>query len=165
MRRARLLLASLAVFIAWMPVTRVAGSDSACKPVIDADKARAAATAWHAKKTMDGMSMEIIRAGNAVYANMAGTGWKQMPAPMAKSIVEAGNQADQYIVTDCRKLGEETVNGVPTTVWSFKTQVKDGAPVESRVWIGARDGLPYREQGEKHAGTTTYEDVAAPELK
>lgn len=151
--------------MAWVPAARAAGSDDACKPVIDADKARASATAWHAKKTMDGMSMEIIRVGNDVYANMAGTGWEQMPAPMAKSIVEAGNQADQYVVTDCRKLGEEKVDGVPTAVWSFKTQVKDSAPVESQVWIGTRDGLPYRERGEKHAGTTTYERVTAPELK
>ncbi|MCC2657137.1 MAG: hypothetical protein K0Q76_2245 [Panacagrimonas sp.] len=141
------------------------GSDPACKPVIDADKARAAAPAWHAKKTMGGMSMEIIRLGNDVYADMGGTGWKQMPPPMAANIVNAGNQADQFTVSDCRKLGDETINGVATTLWSFKTKVKDLAPITGKVWIGQRDGLPYREEGEKHAGTTTYQGVAAPKLK
>jgi hypothetical protein len=140
-------------------------SDAACKPIIDADKARAAAPAWHAKKTMDGMPMEIIRLGDAVYANMAGSGWSQMPPPMAASIVDAGNQADRFVVSDCRRLGEEDVGGVPTTVWSFKTAVKDQPPITGKVWIGRRDGLPYREEGERHAGTTTYEGVRAPALK
>ena len=142
-----------------------AGSDAGCKPVIDADQARAAAPAWHAKKTMGDMKMEIIRLGNDVYANMGGTGWKQMPPPMAASIVNAGNQADQLKVSDCKKLDDETVDGIPTTLWSFKTTVKDTPPIAGKVWIGQRDGLPYREEGEKHAGTTTYEGVTAPALK
>lgn len=163
MRRAHVPLASLVVALtAGMSSARAADPDAACKPVIDADKARAAAPAWHAKKTMDGMNMEIIRVGTEVYANMAGTGWKKMPAPMAKTIVDAGNQADQYVVTDCRELGNETVDGVPTTVWSFRTKVEDSPPVESKVWIGTRDGLPYREEGEKHAGTTVYDGITAP---
>lgn len=142
-----------------------ADSDSACKPVIDADKARAAAPAWHAKKTMGNVSMEIIRLGNDVYANMGGTGWKQMPPPMAASIVNAGNQADQFTVSDCHKLGDEAVDGVPTSVWSFKTAIKDKPPIAGKVWIGKQDGLPYREEGEKHAGTTSYTGVVAPAVK
>jgi hypothetical protein len=151
--------------IAATTAASAADSDAACKPIIDADKARAAAPAWHAKKSMGGMSMEIIRLGNDVYANMGGTGWKQMPPPMAASIVNAGNQADTFVVSDCRKLGDEIVDGVPATVWTFKTAVHDKPPIAGKVWIGQRDGLPYREEGEKHAGTTTYQGVSAPALK
>ena len=142
-----------------------AGSDAGCKPVIDADKARAAAPAWHAKKTIGDMKMEMIRLGNDVYAIMGGTGWKQMPPPMAANIVNAGNQADNFVVSDCLKLGDETVDGVPTAVWTFKTALKDKPPIPGKVWIGKQDGLPYREEGEKHSGTTTYQGVSAPALK
>lgn len=162
-RHFRFLLLPIAIGSA-LPVL-AEGSDPACKPVIDADKARAAAPAWHAKKTMDGMSMEIIRLGAEVYANMGGSGWQQMPPPMAASIVNAGNQADRFVISDCRKLGEDTVEGVPTFVWTFRTTVEDLPPITGKVWIGQRDGLPYREEGEKHAGTTTYEGVSAPTLR
>ncbi|HKY21319.1 MAG TPA: hypothetical protein VJM31_08875 [Vicinamibacterales bacterium] len=139
-------------------------SDAACKPVIDADKARAAAPAWHTKKSMNGVHMEIKRLGSDVYTKIDSAGWKKMSPEMAANIVDGGQQADNFKVTHCRKLRDETVNGVATTVWTFKSKAKDGPSVEGNVWIGQGDGLPYREEGETFYGTTTYEGVSVPAL-
>lgn len=139
-----------------------AAAEAACKPVIDADKARAAATHWHMRKTFAGSGMEVIRVGEDVYANMGGTGWKKMPPAMAKTMTHAGSQAEQFDVRDCKKLGEAKVDGVDTSLYSFTTLMKGQPPFKGKVWIGTKDGLPYREQGDQHEGTTTYQGVSAP---
>ncbi len=141
-----------------------AAADASCQPVIDADKARAAATQWHMRKTFAGSGMEVIRVGENVYANMGSTGWKKMPPAMAKTMTQAGSQADQFDVRDCKKLGEEKVGGVDANLYSFTTVLKGQPPFVGKVWIGKKDGLPHREQGEQHEGTTTYQGVSAPPL-
>lgn len=154
----------LIAFAILSPVVQAA-TDVACKPVIDADKARAAARAWHTKKNMGGQSMELIRMGDDVYANMGATGWKKMPPGMAQQIGNAGNNADKFSVKECTKLGAEKVGGVATTIYSFKTTIPGQPPFSGKVWIGDKDGLPYREEGDRHSGTTSYEGIAAPSLK
>lgn len=142
-----------------------AAADPSCKPIIEADKARAAAKQWHMRKTFGGSGMEVIRLGEDVYANMGGTGWKKMPPAMAKNMTNAGSQAENFDVSACKKLGEEKVDGVATTLYSFTTTIKGQPPFHGKVWVGNKDGLPYREQGDQHEGTTTYEGVTAPALK
>lgn len=141
---------------------QAASSDASCKPVIDSDKARAAATSWHSKKTMNGMNMEMIRAGEDIYANMGGSGWKKMPPGMADKIAKA---VDSFNVSECKKLGAENVDGVATTIYSFTTTVPGQPVFTGKVWVGNKDGLPYREAGEKYEGTTSYAGVVAPAVK
>ncbi|MGH8517545.1 MAG: hypothetical protein ACREUE_08800 [Panacagrimonas sp.] len=154
----------LVAFAILSPVVQAA-TDAACKPVIDADKARAAAQAWHTRKNMGGQSMELIRMGDDIYANMGATGWKKMPPGMAQQIGNAGNNADKFTVNECSKLGSEKVGGVATTIYSFKTTIPGQPPFSGKVWIGDKDGLPYREEGDRHSGTTSYEGVTVPALK
>ena len=142
-----------------------AATDAACKPIIEADKARAASQAWHTRKMFDGSSIELIRLGDDIYGNMRGSGWKKMPPEMAKNIANAGNQAENFDISECKKIGEENVGGVATTLYSFKTTMKGQPPFSGKVWIGNKDGLPYREAGDKLEGLTTYEGVSAPPLK
>lgn len=139
-----------------------AASDASCKPVIDADKARAAATSWHSKKTMNGMNMEMIRTGGDIYANMGGSGWKKMPPGMVDKIA---NAVDSFDVSGCKKLGTESVDGVATTIYSFTTTVPGQPTFAGKVWVGNKDGLPYREAGEKYEGTTRYTGVTTPAVK
>lgn len=136
-----------------------------CKPVIDADKARAAAKIWHNKKNMGGTSMEMIRLDDTIYANMGGTGWKKMPPGMVKQVTAAGEKADGFNVSACKKLGSESVGGVATTIYSFTTTIPGQPPFSGKVWVGDKDGLPYRESGATYDGTTTYTGVSAPALK
>lgn len=142
-----------------------AATDPACKPVIDADKARAAATAWHSRKKLGEMGIEMIRLGDAVYMNMGGSGWKRMPPAAAKATIDAGTQSASFDVSGCKKLGEEKVDGVATTLYSFTTTIKGQPPASGKVWIGNKDGLPYRELGDQHDGTTSYVGVTAPAVK
>lgn len=144
--------------------TAVAAPEPACKPVIDADKARASAPQWHMRKSFAGSGMEVIRIGEDVYANMGGTGWTKMPPAMAKTMTQGGSQAEQFDVRDCKKLGEEKIAGVDTNLYSFTTVLKGQPPFKGKVWVGKQDGLPYREQGDQHEGTTVYEGVSAPPL-
>lgn len=136
-----------------------------CKPIVDADKARAAATSWHDKKTMQGTSMEMIRLDNDIYANMGGTGWKKMPPGMVNTVTNAAKNAEKFNVSECTKVGEESVGGVATTVYTFKTAIPGQPPFAGKVWIGNKDGLPYRESGEKFDGLTVYTGVTAPATK
>jgi hypothetical protein len=144
----------------WIPQTQAA--EAACKPIVDADKARAAATSWHSKKAVGETSMEMIRLGDDIYANLGRSGWRKMPPGMVQSIAKASDGLD---VSECKKLGSESVAGVATTIYSFKTTIPGQPPFLGKVWIGDKDGLPYREVGDKYDGTMSYTGVVAPALK
>jgi len=154
-------LVSLLCCLAFGPAVNAA-SDASCKPVTDSDKARASATSWHSKKTMNGMNVEMIRTGADIYANMGGSGWKKMPPGMVDNIAKA---VDNFNVSGCKKLGTESVDGVATTIYSFTTTVPGQPMFTGKVWVGNKDGLPYREAGENYEGTTSYTGVAAPAVK
>lgn len=158
----RLSLAALLSCLVCGSLPQAQAADAACKPILDADKARAAATSWHSKKAMGETSMEMIRLGDDIYANLGGSGWKKMPPGMVKNIAKASDGLD---VSECKKLGTENVAGVATTIYSFKTAIPGQATFSGKVWIGDKDGLPYREAGDKYDGTTTYTGVTAPAVK
>lgn len=161
MTRSRL----LAVLLLAVSQPALAAADANCKPVVDSDKGRAAAKAWHNKKSMNGMSMEMIRLDDDIYSNVANGGWKKMPAGMVKSITSAAESSSGFNVTECKKLGEESVGGIATTIYSFKTAIPGQPPFAGKVWVGNKDGLPYREAGDTYEGTTTYKGVSAPATK
>lgn len=142
-----------------------AATEPGCKPVRDADQARAARKTWHMHKTVQGTALEIVRIGDDVWNRMGAGPWTRMPPTMAKALDNAATQAESLPLSNCRKLGEETVGGIATTVYSFTTAAPGHAPVNGKVWIGTRDGLPYREEGLNTGGTTVYEGVKAPEVR
>jgi len=138
--------------------------DAACEPVIAAAEAKVAAPAFHDRKQMEGMTMEMIKLGEDLYANTGG-GWRHMTAAASKSLggFRKGVDSGEISLSQCKKLGRETVGGRSTQVYQF-TSTAGGMTGTGKVWVGD-DGLPYRETAEGSDGTVSYTGVTAPAVK
>ena len=142
--------------------------DAACKPVVDAGEAKLAAPAFHDRKQLAGMTIEMIKVDQNLYSNQ-GRGWQQMSTAAGQMLggTRAGLADGSISITDCKKLGRETVDGRSTTVYQYTTTVHGAGDMgkgSGKIWIGD-DGRPYRDSSEGQEGTTTYTGVTAPEVK
>lgn len=142
--------------------------DAACKPVLDANAAKVAAPAFHDRKQLDGMTLEMIKVGEQLYVKQ-GSRWRQMSNAAGQTLggFDAGLADGSVSLTDCRKLGRETVEGRSLTVYQYTTTVHGAGELgkgSGKLWIGD-DGRPYRDSTEGQQGSTTYTGVSAPEVQ
>ncbi len=137
--------------------------DSACRPIVEANKAQWQAPTVHDRKVMDnGFTLETIKVGNVFYMKTRGA-WRLMPPAMAKAVTDmAAIEKSGLQLKDCKPLGREIIGPMATRIYSFT--VLPNSPQGSKsgkVWIG-NDGLPYKMEGDKVKGTVVYTGVTAP---
>ncbi len=94
-----------------------------------------------------GAGMEMIMIGNQSYMKTEGRSWTKMPGD-AKSIP---NLRDSYTeegmktMTDIKYEGEESVDGKPALVYSYKNVSPVGNyPFSSKMWVAKSTGLPLK---------------------
>jgi hypothetical protein len=67
--------------------------------------------------------------------------------------------------TDCSRIGQETIDGVPTSIHRFTGKAEGQPPMQGKIWIGMADNLPRRMEG-KNPDTDIVQairyDVEAP---
>lgn len=150
-------------------VSTAAQAASDCQPIFDAYAAMAKVPA--VKKTIKtpGMAepVEIIITGTALYSRVgAKDTWSKTPInDQTRAIMKRASPSPET-VTDCRKIGTRSLDGMAGTAYEFTPPKMSGnAPGEKlTVLIGDKSGLPLSETGAV-AGTEAklvYDGVSVP---
>ena len=94
-----------------------------------------------------GAGMEMIMIGDQSYMKTGST-WSKMPGTGASSVPtlrDSFNEEGLKTLTDVKFEGNETVDGKPALVYSYKNVTPVGAfPFTSKIWIGKDTGLPIK---------------------
>lgn len=94
-----------------------------------------------------GGGMEMIMIGKQMYMK-AGGKWMKSPVNTGESIP---NLRDSFTedglksLNDVKFVGEDTVDGKPAYVYSYKSATPKGEyPFTSKIWVGKSSGLPLK---------------------
>ena len=122
-----------------------------CETYLRAAEKSAAQTARHS----------IIANGRS-YTRVGGP-WKaqKMDLLAAERKLTAQIRAGTYPLTGCRKVGNEIVDGIPTTVYAYTLKISGLSSGETRASIGA-DGLVYAQRTSDAHTRHRYHGVVAP---
>lgn len=137
--------------------------DMACVKAISAANLKMIdAPAFRSTKKFGNTSLDLIKAEGRLFMRMGAEAWA--PASMTLKELRDAVQQAEALVQSCERGGSDTVDGVPTQVYRFtvKDPTLPNTTVRAQVWIGARDGLPYREESPAVKASTTYVNVVPP---
>ena len=94
-----------------------------------------------------GAGMEMIMIGNDSYMKSGGK-WNKIPGTANASIPtlrDSFTEEGLKTLTDVKYVGEDTVDGKPALVYSYKNVTPKGNyPFSSKIWIGTETGLPIK---------------------
>ena len=94
-----------------------------------------------------GAGMEMIMIGNQSFMKTGGK-WSKMPGDSNASIPtlrDSFTEEGLKTLTDVKYESEDTVDGKPVLVYTYKNVTpKGGYPFSSKIWIGKTTGLPLK---------------------
>lgn len=162
-------LAGLPMLVGLLAAAPAAQAASDCQPIFDAYAAMTKAPA--VKKTVKTPRMaepvELIITGTALYSRVgAKDTWSKTPIDdQTRAVMKRGYPSPET-VTDCRKIGARSLDGVSATAYEFAPAPMSGnAPGEKlTVLIADKSGLPLSETAAV-AGTEArlvYDGVTVP---
>jgi hypothetical protein len=103
-------------------------------------------------------AMEIIVIGKTFYMKVANKWQKVATLGVDLSLADPKKfEANLATTTDIKFAGAEILNGTPTLVYTYTSNVK-GPPAQkipSKMWVGALDNLPRKFEMTPKAGQTT----------
>lgn len=100
----------------------------------------------------------FIIIGTNSYQKGPNTGWQKSAIDMSGIINSFRDPkvledlAKSIITSDVQRLGDDTLNGRSMHVYQYNTAVTVGDKTirgATKIWIGADDGLPYRQEGDQ----------------
>jgi hypothetical protein len=124
-----------------------------CQPVQDSNmKGFSVSRHLYESSTRNGQprTSEVIYTGNDIYVLMNGK-WRK--SPLTKDAMvnqEKENFADTKNMS-CRVVREETVGGVPTTVYAIHSENEAGK-LDTQLWLSKSSGLPLKEEVDLDVG-------------
>ncbi len=115
-----------------------------------------------------GAETEMIMAGNDAHVK-SGDSWKKLPGDTNPTPTLRNSFTEEALksISDLKFLGEESVNGMPALVYSYKLMTVVGNfPVNQKIWVSKSSGLPMKCYVEYSNGpiktlTTTF-DTESP---
>jgi len=145
--------------------------DASCAAVLKTMQAEAGAQSFHKWSEIEAggrkTRMELIKAGGSLYSRNGEGPWSRLPisaAELDKQNAEALRDGKSKI-SACRRVGLDTVDGTPTTIFEYTTSPGGGLPpTKARAWIGVADNLPYRFETAGMTQKTVFKGVVAPKL-
>lgn len=136
-----------------------------CDPIKKAAEAYAKAERYTVKMSMvskgETLNTEVMMAPEGMYIR-AGEQWIRSPVAVNRKDVIDANKSN---FSDCRQVGKEVVDGVPTLIYQFTGKANGEPAMNGKMWIGAADDLPRRMEGKTKDGDITQSiryDVQAP---
>lgn len=136
--------------------------DAACKPILDANRAKFAAPALHDKKfdpKQPGVPFaEFIKVGKDAWMK-AENQWMKISPGMLQTMQNF--DPDGFGMHNCKLIGPGLAGTRPAKIYTWDLKVAGKRYTGSKVWIGL-DGLPYKEAGDGYTGTMSYTGVVAP---
>jgi hypothetical protein len=140
--------------------------DAACETYLRAAEKSSAQTARHSITETGGTRIEMINVGGQTYTKISGEKWMRMrnnSALTAERKFVAEIRSGKYPITNCRKLGSEKVDGIPTTVYAYTLKISGMPGGEAKAYIGA-DGLVHAQSATDAKVRHRYRGVTAPTL-
>lgn len=141
------------------------GFADSCAAIRKAAEAYAKAERYSVKLSMvskgETHSTEILMSPEGMYIK-AGEQWIRSPVAINRKEVIDANKSN---FSDCRQVGQEVVDGVPTVIHQFTGKAEGEPSMNGRMWIGLADHLPRRMEGKTKDGDITQSiryDVQAP---
>jgi hypothetical protein len=136
-----------------------------CEPIARAAGAYAKAERYVVNMTIvsqgEKHNTEVMVAPEGMYIK-AGEQWIRSPVSINRKDLLDANKS---VYSDCARVGQEDVNGVPTAVYRFTGKADGQAPMTGKMWIGTADDLPRRMEGRTKDADITQNiryDVEAP---
>lgn len=142
--------------------------DAACEPYLKAAEKGTQQPARHSVSDFgEGTRIEGIVVDDVLYANMGGQ-WRKVKKNFwaDERGVHAEIRSGKIKMYDCKKLGRETVDGIATTVYSYRIDMPGMPPDKgepAKAYIGD-DGLVYAQQGGGAKIRYRYTGVTVPKL-
>lgn len=135
-----------------------------CATIVRALSATAEAPALSQYITMPGRGERLMSVilGDTAYMAVAGTGgWQKLPRGQVEAA--ARRAAADALYSDCKRLGVESINGVPATAYEYRLASRSNMfpPGQATVWIGP-DGLVLKQESKGASLRYEYRDVTAP---
>lgn len=109
------------------------------------------------KVHVTGDMVEMIIIGDDIYTKV-GNAWNKTTNP-GTGAQYTKPYVTQDIVVSARKEGSETVSGVTCDKYVYTAKVGDNPPMDITVWVGVKDGLPYKIVTKPNATTTTTQTL------
>lgn len=137
--------------------------DAACEPYLKAAEKGTHQPARHSiAEYQGGMRLEAIVAGDVLYTNMDGK-WRKAKAGFwaDERAVNADVRKGTIKLGDCKNLGQETIDGIDTTVISYTITMAGAPPATGKAYIG-KDGLVYALSSPQQKVRYRYSGVTAP---
>jgi hypothetical protein len=106
----------------------------------------------------------VVMTGDKMYVEMARV-WNTMPMT-TKELIDKVNKSTLKDVLVCQRSGDETINGVSTTLYTVEDQTPSRAS-HSRIWISKPNGLPLKTEvrlggGDVMTSLFDYDHVEVP---
>lgn len=161
--------AALPMLVGLLAAAPTAQAASDCQPIFDAYAAMTKAPAVKKTVKTPGMAepVELIITGTALYSRVgAKDTWSKTPIDdQTRAVMKRGYPSPET-VTDCRKIGARSLDGVSVIAYEFAPAPMSGnAPGEKlTVLIADKSGLPLSETAAV-AGTEArlvYDGVTVP---
>ena len=142
--------------------------DAACEPYVKASEKTSAQPARHQVMSLgaDGLRSESIIKDGQMFMQINGK-WVKGPPDFFKMEQEqfADLKSGKIKLSDCKKLGRETVDGIATSVYSVHVEVtKMPVPGATAKFYIGDDGLIHAIAGEGYKTRVRYTNVVAPKL-
>jgi len=136
-----------------------------CAPIRKAAEAYGKAERYSVKMSIvsrgETHSTEVLMSPEGMYIK-AGDQWVRSPVAVnRKELIDANKST----FSDCRQIGKEVVDGVPTVIYQFSGKAEGQPGMNGKMWIGTADDLPRRMEGKTKDGDITQSiryDVQAP---
>jgi hypothetical protein len=141
------------------------GFADTCAPIMKSAAAYAKAERYVVNMTMVSQGQthntEVMMSPEGMYIK-AGEQWIRSPVSINRQEILDANKS---VFSDCARVGQENVDGAPTSVYRFTGKAEGQPPMTGKMWIGTADDLPRRMQARTKDGDITQNiryDVEAP---
>jgi len=143
--------------------------DAACEPFVKAAEKSAEQPARHNVTVVgEGLRNEAIIKDGQMYMQLDGR-WRKGPSTFSASEkkINAEMRSGKIKLSNCQKLGSETVDGVATTVYRYDMQIPEmgsfGTKTGAKVYIGD-DGLIHAQATDDTKVRIRYTGVSVPKI-
>lgn len=140
--------------------------DPLCETYLRATEESAQQPARHTITETGGMRLDIIVAGGKTYTKMDGK-WRRHGntdnSQAAAKKLNAAIRSGKYPMSGCRKLGPQSVDGIPTIDYGYTLKIPGMPGGEAKAFVGS-DGLVHAQSTPDAKVRIRYRGVTAPAL-
>lgn len=148
-----------------MPLQKAVALEAACELIMKANAVSMHTPTWQKVSTLIGKDFKIeTRKVEGQYYTFMGKEWKKQDASF-NAIVKSFDgevRSGKIKLSDCKEEGSQIIDGVDTTIISYRVEVTGAPAANAKVYIGKADGLPYADSSATTESRYSYKNIVAP---